>query len=144
MVVVGYAREQVMEYLGDSACYAEQAEQLGTGHAVRQAASVLQGQADAVLVTYGDMPLLQAEDAQGAGGTLHTGGARAGCSHCHADHHTRRCPGFGRIIRDGQGNVAAIVEEADCTPEQRRITELNPASIALMPTWPGRHCRKSP
>ncbi|MEZ4613533.1 MAG: NTP transferase domain-containing protein [Caldilineaceae bacterium] len=135
VVVVGYAREQVMEYLGDSARYAEQAEQLGTGHAVRQAASVLQGQADAVLVTYGDMPLLQAETLKAlverfTQAAQEQDAAIAMLTITRAD-----AQGFGRIIRDGQGNVAAIVEEADCTPEQRRITELNPGVYCFDADW---------
>ena len=135
VVVVGYAREQVIEYLGDSACYAVQDEQLGTGHAVQQVASVLQGQVDAVLVTYGDMPLLQATTLK----ALVDRFAQA------ADEQdaaiamltiTRDDPqGFGRIVRDGQGNIAAIVEEADCTPEQRRITELNPGVYCFDADW---------
>jgi bifunctional UDP-N-acetylglucosamine pyrophosphorylase/glucosamine-1-phosphate N-acetyltransferase len=125
-VVVGYAREQVMDFLGERAGYVVQEEQLGTGHAVRQAASALQGKTDAVLVTYGDMPLLQGETLQ-ALVRLFEGASRERQAAVAMLTITRDDPqGFGRIIRDASGEVVAIVEEADCTPEQRRITELNP------------------
>ena len=68
VVVVGHGSEQVMHHLGDQANYAKQDELLGTGHAVMQAGPDVGGQVDrdfdAVLVTYGDMPLLQAKTLQ--------------------------------------------------------------------------------
>ena len=70
VVVVGHGKEEVQSFLGDRVRYAEQAQLLGTGHAVQQAAPLLQGQADAVVVTYGDTPLLRSETLAGAGGAL--------------------------------------------------------------------------
>jgi len=58
VLVVGHGGDQVREALGDRARYVTQAEQLGTGHAVLQARTLLAGEADAVLVTYADMPLV--------------------------------------------------------------------------------------
>src|SRR5512143_4105814 len=57
VLVVGYAGEQVRAVAGERARYVWQAEQLGTGHAVLQARDLLVGEADAVLVSYADMPL---------------------------------------------------------------------------------------
>ena len=61
VVVVGPGADPVREAMGESATFVEQAERLGTGHAVLQAREVLQGQSDLVLVTYADMPLLTVE-----------------------------------------------------------------------------------
>ena len=43
--------------------------------------------------------------------------------------------GFGRIVRDARGEIQAIVEEADCTPEQRQIRELNPGIYCFDAEW---------
>ncbi len=136
VVVVGHGREQVEALLDGCAQFVEQKELLGTGHAVLQAQPVLQGQAEAVVVTYGDMPLLRAEtvralvelfararqaDAQTALAMLTV---------------TRDDPqGFGRVVRDARGEVTGIVEEADCTPEQRALRELNPGVYCFDAAW---------
>ena len=60
VLVIGHGGDRVRAAMGDRARYAVQEPQLGTGHAVRQACDLLFGQADAVLVTYADMPLLTA------------------------------------------------------------------------------------
>lgn len=130
-VVVGYGREQVEAVLGDRCRFAVQAELLGTGHAVRQALPVIPAGAEALLVTYGDMPLL-------TGATL-----RALVAAFAAERPaiamltvTRDDPqGFGRIVRSADGAVQAIVEEADCTPEQRVIRELNPGIYCFDADW---------
>src|SRR5690242_12840873 len=59
LVVVGHGAEEVRKYLGDSALTVLQEPQLGTGHAVMQAESVLKGNAELVVVCYSDMPLLR-------------------------------------------------------------------------------------
>ena len=64
VVVVGYGAPQVMQTLGETADYVTQEPQLGTGHAVQQAERLLAGQADLVVVTFADMPLLRAETLQ--------------------------------------------------------------------------------
>src|SRR5690606_19803975 len=64
VVVVGHRRELIEQLLGDQVRYAVQPEMLGTGHAVMQATALLQAQADVVLVTYGDMPLLRSDTLQ--------------------------------------------------------------------------------
>ena len=64
VVVVGFGAETVRQALGDAAQCVLQEPQLGTGHAVQQAAPLLQGKTDLVLVTFADMPLLTAETLQ--------------------------------------------------------------------------------
>ena len=98
---------------------AEQAERLGTGHAVMQAMPALEGFRGRVLVLYGDVPLLTRETldallAKAASAPLAVLGFEA------ADP-----TGYGRLIVAGDGGVEAIVEEKDADEEQRRITKCN-------------------
>lgn len=135
LVVVGHGQEQVRACLGERVRYAEQQQLLGTGHAVQQAAGQLAGEADVVIVTYGDMPMLRSEtlasllalfDAQQP--VCHPALALLTV--------TRAEPqGFGRIVRDEQGAVCGIVEEADCTPAQKMIRELNPGIYCFDAEW---------
>ena len=138
VVVVGHGKETVTEFLGARASFVEQQDLLGTGHAVMQTASVLRGHADTVLVTYGDMPLLTTATLQRlvdlfAAATSLTQELRPALALLTVE---RTDPqGFGRIVRDAAGSVQAIVEEADCTPEQRQIRELNPGIYCFDATW---------
>ena len=135
VLVVGHGREQVQQFLGERCRYVVQEELLGTGHAVAQAAPLLRSAVDAVLVTYGDMPLLRTATLEqllalfaGARGTANPAIAMLTV--------TRDDPqGFGRIVRNADGEIAAIVEEADCTPEQRQIRELNPGIYCFDAAW---------
>ncbi len=138
VVVVGHGREQVMAVLGDRCAYAVQAELLGTAHALQQAGALVQNEAkaaDTVLVTYGDMPLLRTETLR----SLVDAYARARKDPALAFAMltiTREDPqGFGRIVRDAHGEIAAIVEEVDCTNDQRRIRELNPGIYCFDAAW---------
>jgi len=136
VVVVGHRRELVEAHLGSRARCVVQTELLGTGHAVQQAAPVVADAADVVIVTYADMPLLRAETLQ----TLvdaYLAAAEAGDRPALAMLTvTRDDPqGFGRIVRRATGEIQAIVEEADCTPAQRAIKELNPGVYCFDATW---------
>jgi len=125
VVVVGTGREQVEAHLAaidPDVRTAVQEQQLGTGDAVRAGlTAVPEGFEGEVIVTSGDVPLLQAEtlhelvaehDKQGNAVTVLT--ARV------ADP-----TGYGRIVPGADGTVAAIVEHKDATPEQRQIDEIN-------------------
>jgi bifunctional UDP-N-acetylglucosamine pyrophosphorylase/glucosamine-1-phosphate N-acetyltransferase len=135
VVVVGHGKEQVQALLGSRVRYAEQEQLLGTGHAVQQAAALLQDEAGAVLVTYGDTPLLRRETlaalaALFAAERPHTNPAVALLTV------TRDDPqGFGRIVRNAAGAIVGIVEEVDCTPAQRAIRELNPGIYCFDAAW---------
>lgn len=136
LVVVGYGREQVVKQLGDRCIYAVQEQLLGTGHAVMQAQAALEGSTDVVLVLYGDMPMLRAETLQTLldrfieRKTDDPSTAFAMLTIVRDDPQ-----GFGRIVRDAQGQVAQIVEEVDCTPQQAAIRELNPGIYCFDATW---------
>ncbi len=104
-----------------------QREQLGTGHAVREAAPGLPDDA-IVLVAYGDVPLIRAETLQ----ALATA-AREALAIVTVD--VPNPHGYGRIVRGPDGAVQAIVEERDATLEQRAIREINTGLIGAPARW---------
>jgi len=132
VLVVGYGAEQVQEASADfDVAYALQEEQLGTGHAVLQALPHLEGQVDRVLVFYADMPLLRAETlAHLVARHEETGATLTLLTVVNEDP-----MGFGRVLRDASGRVSAVVEERDCTPEQRAVRELNCGAYVFQAAW---------
>lgn len=101
--------------------WAAQAEQLGTGHAVQQAMPGIPEDAD-VLVLYGDIPLLEADVLKNLVESP-SSGVKVLTMKVDDPH------GYGRIIRDGMGQVTGIVEERDANELQRAITEVNSGII---------------
>ena len=134
-VVHGHGGDQVQDAFADQSdlLWAEQARQLGTGHAVRQAMPEVPDDAR-VLVMYGDAPLFTADTLRRL---LATQG-RLALLATELDNPT----GYGRILRDAQGHVAAVVEEKDASDEQRTIGLVNTGVIAADATalkdWLGR------
>ncbi len=131
LVVTGHGTEAVRELVGDRARVVLQAEQLGTGHALLQAAVELRGTADRVLVWAADMPLLSA-------GTLEAVIARqrendGPLSIVTAVSGQQR--GFGLVLRAEDGSVQAVVEQADATEGQRSIRELNVGVYCFDAVW---------
>lgn len=135
VVVVGHGREAVAEHLatvgealGRPVGTAVQEKQNGTGDAVSCALSVLpEGLSGTILVSYGDVPLLDTET-MGALLTEHrdNGHAVTVLAAVVADP-----TGYGRIVRDTGGSVAAIVEQKDATPDQLAIDEINSGVYAF-------------
>ena len=122
-VVHGYLGDQVRKALTDlgDLTWVQQAEQRGTGHAVKLAMPGVPEDAR-VLVLYGDVPLISDD-------TLRrllelTSPLAALVTQLDNPY------GYGRVVRDGIGRVRAIVEEKDCTPEQRAITWINSGILA--------------
>ena len=124
-VVIGHGAEQVKAALGHyDLNWVVQEEQLGTGHAVQQALPGCQG-ADVVLVLYGDVPLIHSSSLQSL--LAASNGERLGLLTINLANPS----GYGRIIRDGFGNIQAIVEDKDATPEQLAINEVNTGIMAI-------------
>lgn len=146
VVVVGYGKELVQGLLGDQAQYVEQTELLGTGHAVLQAKPLFAGKSDAVTVTYGDMPLLQIETLRNLTNLfVEQRSGRSSDPVIAMLTIVRDDPqGFGRIVRNQQGEIQAIVEEVDCTPEQKLIRELNPGIYCFDANWLWENLDKIP
>jgi bifunctional UDP-N-acetylglucosamine pyrophosphorylase/glucosamine-1-phosphate N-acetyltransferase len=122
-VVIGQDAERVRDSLGGlSASFILQTEQLGTGHAVIVAQDQLRSHSGDVLVLFGDTPRVKPE-------TLRDLVEHHKRSEAAATLLTTIAPdpfGFGRILRNPDGGIRAIVEERDATPEQKNITEINP------------------
>lgn len=118
-IVYGHGGERVPETLQDfQASWVEQKEQLGTGHAVQQVFANLPD-VDDVLILYGDVPLITAETLM----VLIEAASDSGFSLLTT--HLDNPGGYGRIIRDDNEKIIAIVEEKDATEEQRSIREIN-------------------
>ncbi|RMH92841.1 UDP-N-acetylglucosamine diphosphorylase/glucosamine-1-phosphate N-acetyltransferase [Lysobacter pythonis] len=122
-IVYGHGGEQVLDAFGDQPDlqWAEQRERLGTGHAVQQVIEQIPDGAR-VLVLYGDVPLTAADTLR----KLLAKEARLAVLVADLDDPT----GYGRIVRDSQGNVGAIVEEKDASAEQKRIQTINTGILA--------------
>lgn len=118
--IIGYQGSLVKKKIVDVVDFVEQGEQLGTGHAVRCAADLIGTEGD-TLVLCGDTPLITAETLRKL-----------------VQHHRKECngvtvlsavfddpTGYGRIIRDEEGNFLRITEDKDCTPEERKTKEIN-------------------
>lgn len=128
VVVVGHGRELVAEHLtalDPGAVIAVQAEQKGTGHAVRTGLEELTRQGvtpdGTVVVTYGDVPLLTADTLAALVGAHETGGHAVTVLTAQVPDPT----GYGRIVRAPDGQVTAIVEQKDADQAQRAIREIN-------------------
>ncbi len=120
VVVTGHKAEVVEALIPGETCV-RQERQLGTGHAVMAAAEELAGVKGSLVVLSGDTPLMSAETVAGLIALRESSGAAMTVL-------TTNMPdpaGYGRIVRDRDGEVEAIVEEKDATPEQRAITEVN-------------------
>lgn len=139
VVVVGYKADMVKEYVKESARFAHQAEQKGTGHAVIVARDTVHPHASDILILYGDQPLVRAETLQRIF-AHHNAQTKSPMTMATVrvdsfDGWKSTFADFGRVIRDGEGNVVAIVEKKDATDEQKNIKEVNPAYFCVDAQW---------
>ena len=123
--------DPVRAHFGERYGYVVQADQLGTGHALLQARQARLRPSDDVLVLYGDTPLLRPETARELVALRRARGALAGLMSFHG----HPPAGYGRVVRDPAGEVAAIVEERDATPEQYAISEGNSGIMCFDAAW---------
>lgn len=129
IVVVGHQADKVeaaaraaLPNFGDRLVFAVQKEQRGTGHAVMAAREEFRGSDGVLVALYGDAPLIKPE-------TLR----KLLSEHGSGQHEStlititmEQPPAYGRIVRDADSRFLQIVEDKDCTPEQRLIKEVNP------------------
>ena len=138
IIVIGHKKERIREVLGENYIYAEQQEQLGTGHAVLSAKKAIDTQHEMVLVLSADQPLISKETIESI-----------------IQRHLDKKPiltlgtvlipdfeewrkglnNFGRIIRSEAGIIKKIVEFKDANEKEREVKELNPALYAFDANW---------
>ena len=123
-IVYGHGGELVRERIsGENLNWALQSVQKGTGHAVAQAIHLVDAD-DIVLIAYGDVPLIRSVTLQSLAQGLQDSAL------CILTTTLTNPTGYGRIVRNAQGQVQAIVEEKDANDTQRQITEVNTGFIA--------------
>ena len=124
-IVTGYKKEEIESTLSGDFTFVNQAERKGTGHAVKIASDFIHEFSDGhCLVLYGDNALIDSE-------TLNNAYSFHIENNNDATLITADLPdpfGYGRIIKNDDGNVIKIIEEKDCSEENRKITEINSGS----------------
>lgn len=131
ILVIGHQADKIREVIGDAVEYVVQNEQLGTGHAVGCTEPLIHDDKGLVLILSADMPFLSPE-------TL------AELVKIQSDNDgpltfattvNENSRGFGRILRDRENKVEAIVEEAQATPTQLGIREINVGVYCIRADW---------
>jgi len=124
IVIVGHQRQSVIDYLQNvepSVEIAIQDQQLGTGHAVRQAIPALADFEGDILILSGDAPLTQPA-------TVHAALAAHRANNAAVTVLTAVLPdptGYGRVLRNAEGRITRIVEHKDATEQERSVDEIN-------------------
>lgn len=138
IVVVGFMKDAVIAHVGDRATFVEQLPSpLGTGHAVLVTESSVAPDVDAVLVMNGDMPAWHPETIVNLvrrfvadQPTIALGTVDFTDPQYTADFFA-----YGRMVRDGSGQLVKITEQRDATPEERQISECNPSLYCFSTAW---------
>jgi bifunctional UDP-N-acetylglucosamine pyrophosphorylase/glucosamine-1-phosphate N-acetyltransferase len=138
IIVIGQKRDYVLEALGDGYRYAVQDEQLGTGHAVRSAESIVDPKAQTVVVLYADQPFITAETIMRLVNTKKETKAKivmATVPLPDFDDWRSVFLGFSRVKRDAAGKIIGVVEAKDASEEEKEILEVNPAYFCFDRAW---------
>ena len=138
IVVVGYKSEMIMDVLDDRAVYATQHEQNGTGHAVMSAQSLIRPSTQHILILYADQPYISKETIIKL--ILNKEKSTTPLSIATAvikdeNLFKNQFYNFGRIVRDGNGNITKIVEKKDALDNELYINEVNPAYFCCNRDW---------
>jgi len=129
--ILGYKSEKIKKALADESLqYVIQNEQLGTAHAVMQSKDALSNFNGNVLILYGDVPLISAETLQNLLDVHNNQDAHGTVLTTDLDNPK----GYGRIIRNKNGNLAKIVEQSDSTEEELKVQEIN-SGIYVFKSW---------
>ena len=134
-VVVGHNAEAVTAAVAaaDILCHTQE-QQLGTGHAVQQAIDACDA-ASTVLVLFGDVPLIQPDSLSQVVSAAASGMAMLAANLLDP-------AGYGRVLRDAQGNFQGVVEERDASPDQKRLGEINTGVLAAPAAILGRYLER--
>ena len=119
ILILGHKKEEILKELGDIK-YAVQEEQLGTGHAIMQAESLLKDYDGDVMILYGDTPLLRYETLK----KMYETHKKSGVATTILTSIYENPFGYGRVVKDGE-KVKAIVEEKEADEETKKIKEVN-------------------
>ena len=122
VVVIGYQADQIHENFGNQGLiFAEQREQLGTGHAVLQAAETFRGYGGTIVILCGDVPLIRPETIISLRDRHRSEGATVTVLTTIPEDPA----GYGRVVKPDGRRVVKIVEEKDAAPEEKKIREIN-------------------
>jgi bifunctional UDP-N-acetylglucosamine pyrophosphorylase/glucosamine-1-phosphate N-acetyltransferase len=130
-VIIGPDDQSVKEFLGENANYVLQKKRLGTAHAVMQATGDLEGKSGFVFVINGDMPLLQVETLKSM---IAVQGENSGVVTILTGSPSKP-RGFGRVIRNADGEIREIIEEAHASVDQLAMPEVNVGAYCFQSDW---------
>lgn len=132
IVVIGHAKESVMQTLEkENVLFAEQTERLGTGHALQVGVNVVPDDVTDVFVVYGDDAVFYNDKHTPIMKQLFQEQLSSDAAFTFLTIEQENPAGLGRIVRDDNGGLLAIVESKDATEEQLKITEINPGCFVF-------------
>lgn len=127
VTIVGYGKEEIIKLVDGKTKFAVQEEQLGTAHAVMQAESILNGKEGITIIAIGDVPFIKRSTFYSL--LISHMQEQADLTVMTVDH--PEPSGYGRILRNKNGDVIRIIEDRDCTKEQTAIREINSSIYAV-------------
>lgn len=131
IAIIGHGKEAIRKIMKDEVTLVEQNEQLGTGHAVKMAAPILKEEEGITLVINGDAPMLRKETIEALIDTHLSQGNKATVLSADCDCNNA----FGRVVRNENGNVDAIIEVKDASVDQLKIREVNTGIYCFDNQW---------